>query len=259
MVFWFSGTGNSYWAASEMARCLSDRLVSIAEAVDKGEYEYTLSHGEAIGIVCPVYYWGIPAMVKEFCSKLSFPGGKHYLWVCLTCGGSACSAVNFIREYLEVDYWQELRMPDNYVLLNDVRHRDEIRANLFNAGTEIGRLYNAVRRREKMDIDKKAFLFSAFISKKAYPSYDKNRVTSKFYATDACTGCGVCEKNCPDHAIEIRDGRPVWVKEKCEFCLGCLHRCPAKALQYTKRTEKKGRYLHPILKEKDPNAGPFDV
>ena len=26
--------------------------------------------------------------------------------------------------------------------------------------------------------------------------------------------------------IEMRDGKPVWVKGKCVMCLGCLHRCP---------------------------------
>ena len=29
-----------------------------------------------------------------------------------------------------------------------------------------------------------------------------------------------------DEVIEMRDGKPVWVKDKCVTCLGCLHRCP---------------------------------
>ena len=29
-----------------------------------------------------------------------------------------------------------------------------------------------------------------------------------------------------DEVIEMRDGKPVWVKGKCVICLGCLHRCP---------------------------------
>ena len=29
-----------------------------------------------------------------------------------------------------------------------------------------------------------------------------------------------------DEVIEMRDGKPVWVKDKCVMCLGCLHRCP---------------------------------
>lgn len=259
MIFWFSGTGNSYWAAAEMARCLDDRLISIAEAVQNNEFEYTLAHGEAIGIVCPVYYWGVPAMVKTFAEKVSFPGGKHYTWVLLTCGGSACGAVNLINETLPVDWFAELRMPDNYILMmNDVRHRDELRATLSNARYEIGKVYNSVRRREKCDIGKKLFIFSSFITKKAWPHYHKARKTAKFYATDACNGCGLCEKNCPARAIEMKDGRPCWIKPECEQCLGCLHRCPQKAVQFGKTTLKRGRYVHPVWNPKKPE-GPFEI
>ena len=42
----------------------------------------------------------------------------------------------------------------------------------------------------------------------------------------ALFGCGLCAKKCPVQAIEMRDGKPVWVKDKCVMCLGCLHRCP---------------------------------
>ncbi|MDO4493977.1 MAG: EFR1 family ferrodoxin [Clostridia bacterium] len=259
MIFWYSGTGNSYWAASEMAKYFDDRLIPIADAVRNGEYEYELKHGEAIGIVCPVYYWGVPQTVKTFAENVCFPGGKHYTWLLTTCGGSSCAAVDLINETLPVDWFAELRMPDNFILMmNDVRHRDEIRATLMNARNEMGKIYNAVRKREKKDIGKNLFIFSRFITKKAWPHYHKQRTTEKYYATDACTGCGKCAKNCPVQAIEMRDGKPVWVKETCDFCLGCVHRCPAKALQRGKATVKRGRYVHPIWKETKGDS-PFDV
>lgn len=47
----------------------------------------------------------------------------------------------------------------------------------------------------------------------------------------------------PD-AIEMQDKRPVWVKEKCTMCLGCLHRCPKFAIQYGKNTKQHGQYQH---------------
>ena len=66
---------------------------------------------------------------------------------------------------------------------------------------------------------------------------------------DVCIGCGLCAKNCPEQAIRIQAGKPVWVKEKCAACLGCLHRCPKFAIQYGEKTKHHGQYLHPAVHE----------
>lgn len=52
-------------------------------------------------------------------------------------------------------------------------------------------------------------------------------------------------RKCPVNAIEIRDNKPVWMKDKCTMCLGCLHCCPKFAIQYGKNTKKHGRYKNP--------------
>lgn len=49
-------------------------------------------------------------------------------------------------------------------------------------------------------------------------------------------------------AIEMRDNRPIWIKEQCLQCLGCLHRCPVFAIQYGKKTIKHGQFVHPGVK-----------
>jgi NAD-dependent dihydropyrimidine dehydrogenase PreA subunit len=45
-----------------------------------------------------------------------------------------------------------------------------------------------------------------------------------------------------------QDAKPVWVKEKCVMCLGCLHRCPRFAIQYGSRTKNHGQYTNPNVK-----------
>lgn len=80
----------------------------------------------------------------------------------------------------------------------------------------------------------------------AQPIYNNNkRRTAHFRAEESCVGCGLCAKKCPVQAIEMRERKPVWVKEKCALCLGCLHRCPKFAIQYGKNTQRHGQYKNP--------------
>ncbi|MEF9842080.1 MAG: EFR1 family ferrodoxin, partial [Raoultibacter sp.] len=71
--------------------------------------------------------------------------------------------------------------------------------------------------------------------------------TDKFFATNACIGCGDCERICPTNTITLTEGRPVWSGAECTQCLACLNRCPAHAIQYGKKTEARTRYVNPVL------------
>jgi ferredoxin len=48
--------------------------------------------------------------------------------------------------------------------------------------------------------------------------------------TETCTGCGVCESQCPVENIKLRDHRPVF-SNACCMCFRCIYACPAHALQ----------------------------
>ena len=49
-------------------------------------------------------------------------------------------------------------------------------------------------------------------------------VTAPFYIEkDKCIGCGLCEKICTAKAIQMQEGKPVWVKDHCNICLACIN------------------------------------
>lgn len=76
---------------------------------------------------------------------------------------------------------------------------------------------------------------------------EKPRSTSEFFALPTCISCGQCADLCPTNTITIIEGAPRWAELGCTQCLACLHRCPVNAIQYGAKTERRGRYVNPVL------------
>ena len=70
------------------------------------------------------------------------------------------------------------------------------------------------------------------------------------------SGVNVCERICPVGNVVMIGWRPVWGMD-CTSCLACYHVCPKHAVQYGRRTKRKGQYLNPnvsISHERPPNS-----
>lgn len=112
---------------------------------------------------------------------------------------------------------------------------------------EIDRICGDIRIRMTGNCDSHRGPVPGLMTKIAYPIYKRGRKTAKFYTTDACIGCGLCERLCPCEAIKLESGRPKWVEDQCVLCLACLNRCPKAAIQYGKKTIRRNRYQNPEL------------
>ena len=247
MIYYFSGTGNSFDAARRLTGA-DEEMVDIASLPLEGDIDCILEEGEALGFVFPVYYAGLPSIVKEFIPRLKLPGKAPYVYAVITCGGSIYGAGDMLGKELEkcginLDAVYSVLMPDNYVIMykiDEEAKRDEI---LAAAREEIKEISRRIEAREKTPWAKNGFakLATAFL----YPAYEKARKTDKFWIDDQCIGCATCVNRCPAKAMAMKDGHPTWIKDKCIHCMSCI-RCGA--VQYGKSTVGRKRYTNPVLK-----------
>lgn len=252
MIFYFTGTGNSLHAAEKIGGAVEEMPVSIATALDKGYLEYELRDGEPLGFVYPIYAWGPPEIVLTFIHKMKLRGGKPYVFSLDTCGAEDGHTAEILRKALRakglmLDAAFSVAMPGNYIIGEDVAPEEKNREILKKAEERLDAISEVIAARKSGVFEllpgEKPGLKSYFIN----PMFNWfGRDTKAFYATDACTKCGLCEKICPIHTITVRE-KPVWGK-KCTQCLACINRCPAKAIQRGKVTESRGRYVYPGTK-----------
>jgi len=242
MIYYFSGTGNSKHAAEVIASSTGDTAVNIVDALK--ENIYGSSNDEFTGFVFPVYFWGLPEIIKRFSSTPAVRNnlGK-YVFCVITCGADTGSADKMLAKKLgrNLDYSFSLKMPDNYVVMYDPCEKEKAQKYLRHADKELETVCADIRKREK---GRKGSVHGKIKSAFVSLLYDPFRKTKKFCADDKCISCGICAKNCPDNAIEMQNGKPIWIKSKCQHCTACINLCPKESIQYGKSTQTRRRYSY---------------
>ena len=74
MVFYFSGTGNSRYAAQRIAAALGDQLLSMNDRIKAGDTS-PVTTDERLVIVTPTYAWRIPRLVEDWLRRTGL--GRH--------------------------------------------------------------------------------------------------------------------------------------------------------------------------------------
>lgn len=252
MIFYFSATGNSLYAADKLGTVLNEKLVDIADAMQKKEFDYQVEENEKVGFVFPVYFYGAPTIVADFASRLTIKGNNNpYIFSIITCGDSIAGADQQFAGILAqrgyaVSSTFPLIMPGNYVFMYDSPSPAEQKTKLDNADKQIITIISAIKQNKTDGYSSGAV--SRLITAAIYPIYKNRRKTAKFYAEDTCIGCGLCERVCPIGAIKMNNKKPEWVDKQCVHCVACINRCPVAAIQYGKGTKKRRRFVNPILK-----------
>lgn len=243
MIYYFSGTGNSLTVARRLADLLGEQMEAMTSANDVADKQ--------IGLVFPVYAWGLPRAVEDFIAqRLTLPSAPDaYTYIVMTCGDDMGYADRVAGKLLlqagrRLDAAFSVMMPNTYVCLPgfDVDAEQLAARKLSQTMEKLPEIANIIRYRQSAtDVWRGPMPWlKTYVIR---PLFDRLLITDRYFHTEGtlCTSCGKCLRACPMGNMQKgEDGRPGW-KGRCTGCLACYHACPAHAIRFGRMTDGKGQ------------------
>lgn len=247
----FSGTGNSLAVARMLAGALPDASVLLVRELLRDPSR--LDGCDACGFVFPVYCQDAPEIVQRLVRLAPLPGSAYLFGVATHNGDPGFS--HFTLDAILRGKGRRLSagfavlMPGNSITPGcSLNPEDEVARRIEASAAAVARIAGSVSERQVAPFEGDGSLRKRF---KGFRNRLRHRnVASAFRATDACTGCGLCARLCPEGNIRMESGKPTW-GNRCQICLACIHWCPVRAIQNGEGTEGRPRYHHPGITAAD--------
>ncbi|MCS3901221.1 EFR1 family ferrodoxin [Methanococcus voltae] len=258
-IYYFSGTGNSYYVARELAKRLENtentenkgnednednednktkeivynkldisnlkntRIISIANELKNRNI---INNSDKIIFIYPVYGFGIPEIVERFINRINIKNPQVNVYSIATCGkmpGGVHYHINKLlnKKGIELKAGYTLKMPNNYILAFNPPSAQDVNHMLDNTDVDILKL--SVLIRNNRENTAKDSLFGKLSSDVLYPFWKKGlyKFDEKFKISKDCNLCGICEKICPVNNIEIIDNENLEYNDRIIF----KHKC----------------------------------
>lgn len=250
IIYYFSGTGNSkqialWLAEAALEKGVDCRVVDITSVASPDALE--IKKESLLTIVSPTHGFNYPPITIRFIRKL--PKGNNRVVLTNTRGGvkighfitPGLSGITFmLSTLLLIHKGYKIRglisfdMPSNWLSIHPALNAQSVNYIFQTAQRKVQRYADKLLAGKPVFPALRDLIQDVLISPVAIGYYLAGRffLAKSFYASDKCTSCGLCEKNCPLHAIKKSHKHPFWTF-KCESCMRCMNACPYEAIQTT--------------------------
>lgn len=251
VIYYFTGTGNSLAIVRDLAKELQDdvELVPIAKLIQEKSISV---NSDIVGIVYPTWLHSIPPIVEEFAKKLIL--NNSYTFGISTYFIKPYNSLFNLNTILnkkgkKLNAGFSIQMPGKYVLLKNLTSsKEQIESSFIIEKNKIKEIAWIIKERKYVGIEgdfdenEKGDMIKYHT--------DVYKTVEKFWVTDKCNLCGLCEKICPRGNVSIEGTGVIW-KGNCDICLACLHWCPQGAIQNGEISSTCKRYHHPNISVTD--------
>lgn len=267
VIYYFSGTGNSYKAATTIAKRLGGaQMISVTNLLE----EVSAIDADIIGFVSPVYEWDIPGVMKAFMEKLEI-NPSAYIFAISTYvfihGKSFETVENILQKKgAHISYGRGIYCVASQCTAYTPFPSPKIMLPIMEK--QFQKAAKEIARQKNRKFPHMSAVTRNSYDKRMQPYMEIEKEFDKgFYISEECVHCGMCEKICPLGNIKLVDGTPTWHNRECYGCMACVAYCPNKAIlfkapeayiesgmklaQSLKLDKKRRRYHHPDVRFQD--------
>ncbi len=273
LIFYFSGTGNTWWTAVQLKTELESlgktvEMYSLENPVLKEDgfiFNKVKDAGQLV-IAYPIYGSDLPKNVKDFIDPLPDGHDKKFAVFCTQAAFSGDGNVFFKKDIAKKGYrflqsfqinfttnFNVAMFPFSMVAPAKGKKLEKIKANV---SRKIKNMAVKIRD-EKKYIQGTNFVFSVIghIQRYFFRRQMKKLCGLFKFFKERCTNCGLCVQTCPTENIYFDSG-DLKRKDNCLLCFRCYNFCPKMAINFGKKIkdpEKYGRFRGPVSRLKIPD------
>lgn len=273
IIFYFSGTGNTAWAARKMAEVLTQGgMPAEAHSIDGLTPEDAARLAGEAGHVAfgyPIYGSDVPQPMKDFLRRLPPLGLRTYVGFCtqeMFSGDGVRVMEPFLRNSqgpVRIAYARHINMPNNISIekygFKVEQDPDRIKAHFDKAEARISAFAKAILEgwelRQGMNLGSRML---GFIQRGPFRLMYPGLMGCMSIDSKKCSGCAICFRICPmgnirmaeearehgdekkDHADGHKDHVVYEAGRNCCLCLRCYNYCPENAVLF-RGTRAKGK------------------
>jgi flavodoxin/ferredoxin len=252
-IFVFSGTGNTYFVASEIQKRLQldmpCDLFSIETHLD--DVNELLRKYDLIGLGYPIYGSSLPAIVFDWLDRIE-PIQKHAFVFCTQVmysgDGAEYGARLLMQKGIYSQYQMHFNMPNN---LTDIAFFNWIKPIRYEkieryVKRKVEKLVRRITAQKPIKTGRNPFSrFLGFLQRGPYERFCPPQIRHSIRIDTAkCVMCFKCVELCPTGNLRVIQGQ-ISDQMQCIWCYRCVNHCPVKALMVFRPIKQP--YLGPTM------------
>lgn len=258
-IFYFSGTGNTHWAANQLAERLQNCPVYSIEA--PLDFTAIIDTLDQVVFAYPIYGSDLPLPMKQFLMRLPLGERTIKTYSIVTQWQFSGDGGVLIREFLPKRFAlsgsAHIFMPNNIsvtsfkAIFRYTNDPIKLKKVLDKAHKKISGFADDIKKDQTRIVADQPFSHMLGLMQRGPFRKYYDRFTDDIgFDAEACTNCGLCIRICPMKNLSEDEKTPK-AAGKCALCLRCYNYCPVQAITYMGKKHDPRRGLPYRMPEMD--------